>query len=49
MPMQQMKNNNCQNPITVEDDEPQMVQKCHNQKCQNKGDRKVKSKKGEML
>ncbi|CAD8149776.1 unnamed protein product [Paramecium pentaurelia] len=48
-PGNQKKTNNFNNPITVEDDEPQQVQKCHNQKCNNKGDRKTKSKKGEAL
>ncbi|CAD8063310.1 unnamed protein product [Paramecium sonneborni] len=45
----QKKTNNIHNPITVEDDEPQQVQKCHNQKCNNKGDRKAKSKNGDAL
>ncbi|CAD8050819.1 unnamed protein product [Paramecium primaurelia] len=47
--MGQKKNNTSQNPITVEDDEPPQIQKCHNSKCNNKGDRKTKSKKGETL
>ncbi|CAD8067210.1 unnamed protein product [Paramecium sonneborni] len=45
----QKNSNNIHNPITVEDDEPQQVQKCHNQKCNNKGDRKAKSKKGDSI
>ncbi|CAD8067991.1 unnamed protein product [Paramecium sonneborni] len=47
--MGQKKNNTIQNPITVEDDEPPQNQKCHNSKCNNRGDRKIKSKKGESL
>ncbi|CAD8064068.1 unnamed protein product [Paramecium sonneborni] len=47
--MGQMKNNTLQNPITVEDDDPPQFQKCHNSKCNNRGDRKTKSKKGETL
>ncbi|CAD8057884.1 unnamed protein product [Paramecium primaurelia] len=47
--MGQKKTNTVQNPITVEDDDPPQIQKCQNSKCNNKGDRKTKSKKGETL
>ncbi|CAD8092779.1 unnamed protein product [Paramecium sonneborni] len=42
--------NNADNPITVDDDEPQQQQKkCHNPQCKNVGDKKIKSKRNDIL
>ncbi|CAD8078952.1 unnamed protein product [Paramecium primaurelia] len=46
----QKQKNNVDNPITVDDDEPQQQQKkCHNPQCKNVGDKKIKSKKNDIL
>ncbi|CAK69191.1 unnamed protein product (macronuclear) [Paramecium tetraurelia] len=46
---QKMKNN-AENPITVDDDEPaQPTKKCYNVQCKNVGDKKIKSKRHDIL
>ncbi|CAD8185962.1 unnamed protein product [Paramecium octaurelia] len=50
MNFNQKQKNNVDNPITVDDDEPQQDQKkCHNPLCKNVGDKKIKSKKNDVL
>ncbi|CAD8085587.1 unnamed protein product [Paramecium sonneborni] len=42
--------NNADNPITVDDDEPvQPTKRCYNYQCKNVGDKKIKSKKHDIL
>ncbi|CAD8087143.1 unnamed protein product [Paramecium primaurelia] len=46
----QKQKNSADNPITVEDDEPvQQHKKCHNNQCKNVGDKKIKSKRNDIL
>ncbi|CAD8089040.1 unnamed protein product [Paramecium sonneborni] len=46
----QKQKNNADNPITVDDDEPQQNQKkCYNPQCKNVGDKKIKSKRNDIL
>ncbi|CAD8053211.1 unnamed protein product [Paramecium primaurelia] len=41
---------NANNPITVDDDEPaQTIKKCYNSQCKNVGDKKIKSKRNDIL